>query len=67
VAIARVAQVEWVWVAFAAAGVHFVLVLALWLAARAIMNKRPFQELAVELRKDREWLKNLEHTSRPMN
>lgn len=67
VAIARLAHVEWPWVAFAAAIFHFALVLALFVGARAMMSKPLFRELAAELRKDREWLRNLEETSRPGN
>ena len=67
VAVARVAQVSWVWVAFATAGVHFLLVLICLLIARTRMTKHPFPEFSAELKKDREWLKNLDQTSRPTN
>ena len=66
-AIAHAAQVSWLWLALAAAGVHFVLVLILLLVARSMMTKPPFRKLAAELTKDREWLKNLDETSRPGN
>jgi uncharacterized membrane protein YqjE len=67
VAIARLAQVPWVWIALATAGVHFVFVFIFLLVARNLMAKPPFRELAAELKKDREWLRNLDQTSRPGN
>lgn len=66
-AIARVAQVSWLWVALGAAGAHFVFVVIFLLVARSMMIKAPFREFAAELRKDREWLKNLDEASRPGN
>jgi uncharacterized membrane protein YqjE len=65
VAIARAAQVSWITVALAAAGVHFVLALICLLIARAKVVTAPFREFSAELQKDREWLKNLDQTSRP--
>ena len=66
-AIAHATQVSWLWVALAAAGAHFALVLIFLLVARSMMTKPPFRELATELKKDREWLRNLDETSRPGN
>ena len=66
-AIAHATQVSWLWIALAAAGAHFLLVLIFLLAARSMMTKPPFRELAAELKKDREWLRNLDDTSRPRN
>lgn len=65
--IAYATQVSWLWVALAAAGVHFALVVIFLLAARSMMTKPPFRELAAELKKDHEWLRNLDETSRPGN
>jgi len=63
--IARLLQVPWLWVALGAALVHFVLVFIFLLGARVIVSKAPFPKLREELQKDREWLKNLDETSRP--
>ena len=65
--IARLLQVPWLWIALVAALVHFALVLIFLLIGRGIVSKAPFPELREELKKDREWLKNLEATSRPRN
>jgi uncharacterized membrane protein YqjE len=67
VSLARVAQISWVWVALLAAGLHFLLAIICLLIARSRMIKSPFRELAAELKKDREWLRNLEQTKRPTN
>jgi uncharacterized membrane protein YqjE len=63
--IAHLLEVPWLWVALGAAGVHFVLVLIFLLGARGIMKRAPFRELGAELKKDREWLKNLDETTTP--
>lgn len=63
--IAHWLQVPWIWVALGAAGVHFVLVAVLLVVARAIIRRVPFRELSAELKKDREWLKNLDETTKP--
>ena len=65
--LAHLAQVSWLWVALAAAGMHFLIALVLLLVARSRMMKPLFRATASEFKKDREWLKNLETTSRPRN
>jgi uncharacterized membrane protein YqjE len=65
VAVARATQVSWIMVAFGAAGVHFLLALVALIIARSRAVKAPFRELSAELKKDREWLRNLDQTSRP--
>jgi uncharacterized membrane protein YqjE len=65
--IARAAQVSWIWIALAAASVHFLIALVLLLVARSRMTKPLFRATECELKKDREWLKNLDTTSRPRN
>ena len=65
VAIARLAQVSWIWVALAAAGLHFILSIVCLVIARSRVTRAPYRELSSELKKDREWLKNLDQTSRP--
>jgi uncharacterized membrane protein YqjE len=67
VALARVAQISWVWVALIAAGLHFLLAIICLLIARSRMIKSPYRELGAELKKDREWLRNLDQTKRPTN
>jgi uncharacterized membrane protein YbhN (UPF0104 family) len=63
--VAQLAEISWIWIALIAAFVHFLLALAAVLLARAKMLKAPYPELATELKKDREWLKNLDVSSRP--
>jgi uncharacterized membrane protein YqjE len=65
--LAHLSQVSWLWVTMAAAGMHFLIALVLLLVARSRMTKPLFRATASELKKDREWLKNLETTSRPRN
>ncbi|MDB6146343.1 MAG: hypothetical protein JWO45_7 [Spartobacteria bacterium] len=67
VGLARLLEVSWVWIALIAASAHFLLALVALLIARTRMIKSPFPELSAELKKDREWLKNLDGTSRPTN
>ncbi len=60
VAVARMANLSWLWVALGAAGLHFVIAI-IFLAVAGTGIKRPmFRVTAEELKKDREWLKNLE-------
>ncbi|HME88345.1 MAG TPA: phage holin family protein [Chthoniobacterales bacterium] len=60
VAVAHLAKISWLWTALAAAGLHILLALILLLVARSGIKKPIFRETAAELKKDREWLKNLE-------
>jgi uncharacterized membrane protein YqjE len=60
VAIARAANVSWLWTALAAAGVHLLVALVFLLVARSGIKRPIFRETAAELKKDRQWLKNLE-------
>jgi uncharacterized membrane protein YqjE len=60
VAVARMANVSWLWVALAAAGLHFIIALIFLIAAGTGIKRPMFRETAAELKKDREWLKNLE-------
>ena len=63
--IARLLHVHWFWIALVAALIHFILVLGFVLGARGFISKAPFTELRAELKKDREWLRNLDEASRP--
>jgi uncharacterized membrane protein YqjE len=65
VAIAHLADVSWIWVALAAAGLHFVLAIIAVLIGWLRVKRLPYRELTKELRKDREWLRNLDQSSRP--
>ncbi len=65
--LAHLAQVSWLWVALAVAGTHFLIAVVLLLVARSRMTKPLFRATASELKKDREWLTNLNTTSRPRN
>ena len=64
VGIAHALQVSWVWVALGVAVLLFVLSLVCIVIERARMKKPMFRTMAIELKKDREWLKNLEKTDR---
>ena len=57
--IAHAAGVSWVWIALAAAGLHFVLALGCALFAKSQITKPMFQYSVAELKRDREWLKTL--------
>ena len=58
--LAQALHVSWIWITLAAAGLHFVLALICVLIARSRMKKSMFAATAAELKKDREWLKNLD-------
>ena len=60
VAIAHLANVSWLWIALAAAGLHILIALILLLIAWSGIKRPVFRATAAELKKDREWLKNLE-------
>jgi len=62
-AIAGLAQslhLSWIWITLAAAGLHFILALICLLVARNRMKQSMFEATAAELKKDREWLRNLD-------
>lgn len=58
-AIAEALEVSWIWITLATAGVHFLLAAICLLIARARMKHPMFAATTAELKKDREWLKNL--------
>src|SRR6266403_1697783 len=60
---AHLAGVSWPWIALAAAAVHFIIALILLLVARSRITKPLFRTTLAELKKDREWLKNLDATN----
>ena len=53
-------QISWIWISLAAAVLHFILAVVCVLIARARMKKAMFEATTAELKKDREWLKNLD-------
>ena len=63
VAVAHLAKISWLWIALAAAGLHLLIALILLLIARSGIKRPIFRATTAELKKDREWLKNLETTN----
>ena len=58
--IAYAAGVSWVWIALAAAGLHFVLAIGCGLFAKSQLTKPMFESSMEELKRDREWLKSVD-------
>ena len=67
VGLAHALHVSWVKMALLAAGLHFVLAFVFVMVARSRMNRSMFEVTGAELKKDREWLKNLDKESRSTN
>ena len=67
VGLAHAFHVSWVKIALMAAGLHFLLAFVCVMIARSRMNKSMFEMTTVELKKDREWLKNLDKQNRSTN
>jgi uncharacterized membrane protein YqjE len=67
VAVAHLAKVSWLWTALAAAGLHLLMALIFLLIARSGIKRPLFRATTAELKKDREWLKNLETTNQTRN
>jgi len=63
VGLAHLAGISWPWIALAAAAVHFTIALVLLLVVRSRITKPLFRTTLAELKKDREWLKNLDATN----
>ena len=63
VGLAQLIGISWPWIALAAAVVHFIVALVLLLVARSRVTKPLFRATLTELKKDREWLKNLDATN----
>ena len=61
--LAHLIGISWPWIALAAAVVHFIVALVLLLVARSRVTKPLFRATLTELKKDREWLKNLDATN----
>ena len=67
VGLAHLLGISWPWVAVGIAVLHFMVALALVLVARSQITKPLFRATLAELKKDREWLKNLKTTSQSTN
>jgi uncharacterized membrane protein YqjE len=65
--LAHALHVSWVKISLGAALLHFILAFVCVLIAKARMHKSMFEMTSVELKKDREWLKNLDKESRSTN
>jgi len=63
VGLAHLVGISWPWIALAAAAVHFIIAMVLLLVARSRITKPLFRTTLAELKKDREWLKNLDATN----
>ena len=59
-ALAQSLHLSWIWITLAAAGLHFILALVCLLVAHNRMKQSMFEATAAELKKDREWLRNLD-------
>jgi uncharacterized membrane protein YqjE len=60
-------HMSWIKITLLTAGLHFVLAFICVMIARSRMHKPMFEMTGVELKKDREWLKNLDKESRSTN
>jgi uncharacterized membrane protein YqjE len=58
---------SWIKITLITAGLHFLLAFICVMIARSRMHKSMFEMTGVELKKDREWLKNLDKESRSTN
>jgi uncharacterized membrane protein YqjE len=67
VGLAHAFHISWVKMALLAAGLHFILAFVCVMIARSRMHKSMFEMTGVELKKDREWLKNLDKENRSTN
>ena len=65
--VAHALHTSWIWITLAAAGLHFILAVICLLIARSRLKKSMFEATAAELKKDREWLKNLDKKSLSIN
>ncbi|HKP02290.1 MAG TPA: phage holin family protein [Chthoniobacterales bacterium] len=65
--IAHALHISWVKISLMAAGLHFLLAFVCVMVARGRMHKSMFEMTGTELKKDREWLKNLDKKNRSTN
>ena len=67
VGLAHAFHISWVKIALVAAGLHFVLAFTCVMIARSRIHRSMFEMTGAELKKDREWLKNLDKKSPSTN
>ncbi len=65
--LAHAFQVSWIKITLGTAVLHFVLAFICVMIARSRMHKSMFEMTGTELKKDREWLKNLNKENRSTN
>ena len=65
--LAHALHVSWVKISLGAAVLHFILAFVSVMIAKSRMNKSMFEMTSVELKKDREWLKNQDRKSHSTN
>lgn len=65
--LAHAFHVSWIKITLAAALLHFLLAFVCVMIGRSRMHKSMFEMTGAELKKDREWLKNLDKQSRSTN
>ena len=65
--LAHALHISWIWITLGAAGLHFILAVVCLLIARSRMKKSMFGATTAELKKDREWLKNLDKKDHSTN
>jgi uncharacterized membrane protein YqjE len=63
VGLAYLAGTSWPWIALIVGLLHFVIALVLLLVARSRITKPMFRGTVDELKKDREWLRNLSQST----
>jgi len=63
VGLAHLAGTSWPWIALIVGLVHFIIALVLLVIARSRITKPMFRETVDELKKDREWLRNLNQST----
>jgi len=61
--LAHLAGTSWPWIALIVGLVHFIIALVLLLIARSRITKPLFRDTVDELKKDREWLRNLNQST----
>jgi uncharacterized membrane protein YqjE len=61
--LAHLAGTSWPWITLIVALVHFIIALVFLLVARSRISKPIFRDTVDELKKDREWLRNLNQST----
>jgi uncharacterized membrane protein YqjE len=61
--LAHLVGTSWPWIALIVGLVHFIIALVLLLIARSRITKPMFRDTVDELKKDREWLRNLNQST----